>query len=390
MPIGGRTVGDGRLRINTAAADALNESLPGMEPEWARLIVAHREEHGYLRGPEDLGRVEGIDRGTAAALAPYIDWAVPPEQESVPKQEGVRRREWGWALVAVLTLVAFLWQLAFGSLPALVRAVQGSNPLGIWGAASGAGILAGLALGMSALVAFFLTEDRRRARKAVRFGVGGFSVALLAYTSAALVTASRYIFLDPGGWAELQRNPQDLVIFPIAVATALMGLPVLLVLWRPALAASPRLARQFDVGVTLAALALALTVWASGGATPVWFSILTGLWGLFFGWVALRALRRGESPFFSIARHLSPEQDTADHPEAGTGAAWGTWLNVRLPDEEDQRALKRYLDGRYPGSRSRSVLYAATVGGSLWLVAHSVSGVVEWLVGRGLERVFGL
>ena len=376
-------MGDGRVRINTAAADELNESLPGIEPEWARLIVAHREEHGYLRGPEDLGRVEGIDRGTAASLAPYIDWSVPPEQE------GVRRREWGWALVAVLTLVAFLWQLAFGSLPALVRAVQGSNPSGIWGAASGAGILAGLALGMSSLVAFFLTEDRRRARKAVRFGVGGFGVALLAYTSAALVTASRYLFLDPGGWAELQRNPQDLVIFPIAVAVALIGLPVLLVLWRPTLAASPRLARQFDAGVALAALALALTVWASGSLSPLWFSVLTGLWGLFFGWVALRALRSGESPFFSIARYLSPEQDTADRA-AGAEAAWGTWLNVRLPDEEDQRALKRYLDGRYPGSRSRSLLYALTVGGSLWLVAHSAGGAVEWLVGRGLERVFGL
>ena len=376
-------MGDGRVRINTAAADELNESLPGIEPEWARLIVAHREEHGYLRGPEDLGRVEGIDRGTAASLAPYIDWSVPPEQERM------QQREWGWALVAVLTLVAFLWQLAFGSLPALVRAVQGSNPSGIWGAASGAGILAGLALGMSSLVAFFLTEDRRRARKAVRFGVGGFGVALLAYTSAALVTASRYLFLDPGGWAELQRNPQDLVIFPIAVAVALIGLPVLLVLWRPTLAASPRLARQFDAGVALAALALALTVWASGSLSPLWFSVLTGLWGLFFGWVALRALRSGESPFFSIARYLSPEQDTADRA-AGAEAAWGTWLNVRLPDEEDQRALKRYLDGRYPGSRSRSLLYALTVGGSLWLVAHSAGGAVEWLVGRGLERVFGL
>jgi competence ComEA-like helix-hairpin-helix protein len=370
MPIGGRTVGDGRVRINTAAADELNESLPGIEPERARLIVAYREEHGYLRGPEDLGRIEGIDYETIAALVPYVDWSVPPDQERM------QQREWGWALVAVLTLVAFLWQLAFGSMPALVRAVQGSNPSGIWGAASGAGILAGLALGMSSLVAFFLTEDRRRARKAVRFGVGGFGVALLAYTSAALVTASRYLFLDLGGWAELQRNPQDLVIFPIAVAVALIGLPVLLVLWRPTLAASHRLARQFDAGVALAALALAMTVWASGSLSPLWFSVLTGLWGLFFGWVALRALRSGESPFFSVARYLSPEQDTADRA-AGAEAAWGTWLNVRLPDEEDQRALKRCLEGRYPGSRSRSLLYALTVGGSLWLVAHSAGGAVE-------------
>jgi competence ComEA-like helix-hairpin-helix protein len=342
-------VGDARVRINTAAADELNESLSGIELEQARHIVAYREEHGYLRGPDDLGRVKGIDREAAAALAPYIDWSVPPERK------GTQQREWGWALAAAVTLLAFLWQLAFGSLPALVRATLSTEPLGIWNAAADTGILASLALGMSALVAFFLTEDRQRARKAVLVGVAGFGVALRAYTSASLVTASRYLFLDPG-WAELRRNPQDLVVFPIAVAIALVALPVLLVLWRPALAASPRLARLFDTGLALTALGLVLTVWASEGASPLWFSVLNGSWGLFFGYVALRALRSGESPFIPLARYLTPERDTAQ--PAGAEAAWGTWLNLRLPDEEDQRALKRYLDQRYPGSRSRSILYA--------------------------------
>ncbi len=376
-------MGDARVRINTATADELNVSLSGIGPEQARLIVAYREERGYLRGPEDLGRVEGIDRDTAAALAPHIDWSVPPEREVA------QQREWGWALVAAVTLLAFVWQLAFGSLPTLVHAVQGSNPLDIWYAATDAGLQSGLVLGMSALVAFFLTDDRRRARKAVLVGFAGLIVALLAYVSATLATASRYLFLDSGGWAELRRNPQELVSVPTAAAIALVALPVLLVLWRPALAASPRLSRLFDVGLAFAALGLALVVWAFGGALPLWYSILNGLWGLFFGYVALRALRSGESPFFPLARYLTPERDTADRP-TGTETAWGTWLNLRLPDEEDQRALKRYLDQRYPGSRSRSVLYAVTVGGSLWLVAHSVGGAVEWLVGRGLERVFGL
>jgi competence ComEA-like helix-hairpin-helix protein len=382
MPTGGQAVGDARVRINTATADELNESLSGVGSEQARLIVAYREEHGYLRGPEDLGRVEGIDRGTAAALAPYIDWSIAPEREAT------QQREWGWALVAAGTLLAFLWQLAFGSLPALVHAVQGSNPLDIWYAATNAGLQVGITLGMSALVTFFLTDDRRRARKAVLVGFAGLIAALLAYVSATLATASRYLFLDSGGWAELRRNPQELVSVPTSAAIALVALPVLLVLWRPALAASPRLARLFDMGLALAALGLALVVWAFGGALPLWYSVLNGLWGLFFGYVALRALRSGESPFFPLARYLTPERDTAQ--PAGAEAAWGTWLNSRLPDEEDQRALKRYLDQRYPGSRSRSVLYASTVGGSLWLVAHSVGGAVEWLVGRGLERVFGL
>jgi competence protein ComEA len=87
MPIGGRTVGDARVGINTAAADELSESLPGIEPEQARLLVAHREEHGYFHGPEDLGRVEGIDRETVAALVPYMDWSVPKEQAGPHRRE---------------------------------------------------------------------------------------------------------------------------------------------------------------------------------------------------------------------------------------------------------------------------------------------------------------
>jgi competence ComEA-like helix-hairpin-helix protein len=382
MPVGGQAVGDARVRINTAAADELNEYLSDIEPEQARLIVAYREEHGFLRSPEELGQVEGIDRETVAALAPYIDWSVPPEREAS------QQREWGWALVAAATLLAFVWQLAFGSLPALVRAVQGSNLIDIWYAATNAGLQTGMVVGMSALVAFFLTDDRRRARRAVLVGFAGLMVALLAYVFVTLATVSRYLFLDSGGWAELRRNPQELVSVPTGAAIALVALPVLLVLWRPALAASPGLARMFDAGLALAALGLALVVWAFGGDLPLWYSVLNGLWGLFFGYVALRALRSGESPFFPLARYLTPERDTGRPADAET--AWGTWLNSRLPDEEDQRALKRYLDQRYPGSRSRSVLYASTVGGSLWLVAHSVGGAVEWLVGRGLERVFGL
>ena len=84
MPTGGgQAVGDARVRINTAAADELNGSLSGVGAEQARLIVAYRQERGYLRGPDDLGRVEGIDHDTAVALAPYIDWSVPPEREGI-------------------------------------------------------------------------------------------------------------------------------------------------------------------------------------------------------------------------------------------------------------------------------------------------------------------
>jgi hypothetical protein len=63
----------------------------------------------------------------------------------------------------------------------------------------------------------------------VLFGVVGFGVALLAYTSAAFVTTSRYFFLDPG-WSGLRRNPQELISVPIAFGIGLLAMPVVLVL----------------------------------------------------------------------------------------------------------------------------------------------------------------
>jgi hypothetical protein len=90
---------------------------------------------------------------------------------------------------------------------------------------------------------------------------------------------------------------------------------------------------------------------------------------LFFGYVALRALRSGESPFFPLARYLTPERDTADQP-AGAEAAWGTWLNLRLPDEEDQRAHCRRepLAGGARAERSRRVARREGAGAGVRLV----------------------
>ena len=78
---------DARVGINTATADDLSESLPGIEQERAWLLVAHREEHGYFRGPEGLGRVEGIDLKTVASLVPYMDCSVPKEQAGPHRRE---------------------------------------------------------------------------------------------------------------------------------------------------------------------------------------------------------------------------------------------------------------------------------------------------------------
>lgn len=59
--------GDGRVRVNRASAEEL-EQLPGVGPVLAARIAAHREENGPFRIVEDLLDVAGIGEGKLATL----------------------------------------------------------------------------------------------------------------------------------------------------------------------------------------------------------------------------------------------------------------------------------------------------------------------------------
>jgi competence protein ComEA len=63
----GSVDGDGRVRINRASAEELEE-LPGVGPVLAGRIAAHRDENGPFRSVEDLLDVPGIGEGKLATL----------------------------------------------------------------------------------------------------------------------------------------------------------------------------------------------------------------------------------------------------------------------------------------------------------------------------------
>lgn len=49
-----------KVNINTASADELDKTLPGIGPTLAQRIVDYRDQHGPFRSPEDLKNVSGI------------------------------------------------------------------------------------------------------------------------------------------------------------------------------------------------------------------------------------------------------------------------------------------------------------------------------------------
>lgn len=59
------------VSVNTATIDQLN-GLPGIGPQTAQAILAHRERNGKFQNPDELLQVPGIGPKKLAALRPYI------------------------------------------------------------------------------------------------------------------------------------------------------------------------------------------------------------------------------------------------------------------------------------------------------------------------------
>ncbi len=62
---------DGVVNINSAKASEL-AYLPRIGPALAERIIAHREENGEFKAPEDLMLVRGIGEKTFALMEPYV------------------------------------------------------------------------------------------------------------------------------------------------------------------------------------------------------------------------------------------------------------------------------------------------------------------------------
>jgi competence ComEA-like helix-hairpin-helix protein len=113
---------DPLTKINTATPEEV-QTLHDVGAKVAQRIVEHREEHGYLRGPEDLAQVHGISPEFAKYLNQFIDWRVPHKskiinlcldfchylQQSRIWRHGKWLRGYGWRVaVVVATLLTII------------------------------------------------------------------------------------------------------------------------------------------------------------------------------------------------------------------------------------------------------------------------------------------
>ena len=80
------------VNVNTASADELAR-LPRVGPSLAGKIVAHRQQHGPFKRPEDLMEVKGIGEKMFAILQPYLAVSGPTTLAEKVSSKGTTARK---------------------------------------------------------------------------------------------------------------------------------------------------------------------------------------------------------------------------------------------------------------------------------------------------------
>ena len=80
---------------------------------------------------------------------------------------------------------------------------------------------------------------------------------------------------------------------------------------------------------------------------------------------------------------------SATHDDVRAESIWVGWINSRLPDPGEQKALLDALQQAHPPSRWRTLRSLVITGAGTWILAATASAVWEWMVQNWLDSGFG-
>lgn len=367
------------IKINVETQEQIVK-LYGIGPKLAERIVRYREEEGFFRQPEDLAKVSGLSLELAVSLSPLIDWEIP----SPPEQP--ISRTWTLATLWMAVAVTVFYQTIYIRLTTLYQSIashQDGIPvwIGVWRGSSRVISGAAFFLGLVALSASDLTTVSKREKRLFRLSIMCGGIGLLGSLLNGLGFMLQVQLYGSGKWMDYVKDPSTISgIIPIAFPLVLI-LPDILVLWRSKLRSNLILSRIYNFGIVIGAPSIALWIWANRNSLPLWILIFNGVLGAGFASLGVYVIRTGES-FFDTNLLDSNVVKTINL------STWQTWLNTRLPDIAEQRALKKALDETYRPSRARSLTGLLVVGAGGWLLLTALSAIVQWVIDKGLDRVW--
>ncbi|HEU4885927.1 MAG TPA: helix-hairpin-helix domain-containing protein [Longimicrobium sp.] len=358
-----------QVDINTADAGELR-GLHRIGPALAARIVAFREQNGWFYGPDDLSRVDGVGLELAYVLDPYINWAIPPREET--KDEVWPGALW-WSIAALLLATALVY-LFRGLLPNIR---SGSWTL-VWAISA---FLLTTASVFCACVSTALAQSSRSVAGAVRhkrITLYFLAASVLMSVNYVLSLAALLALHMPDGSRRLAESPILVIELYSGISWVACCSAVVIAAFEPRYGQSRLLNAVFNGFILLESVRTAAQTWTfRESLLPIGVSCLLALYGAAFV-VSGVAILRGYSFLRFFASHLSVAagEDSTNR--------WVRWLNRQLPDPEDQKELLDALQRAHPESRWRLV-GLGIVSAGLSLLYHTVVAIWEWYVQNGIE-----
>lgn len=368
------------VRINIDTADDI-EKLYGVGRKLAERIVSYRNAHHYFQSPEDLAKVDGISLQLAVTISPHISWELPVEPVKYKDQN------WFNALIYFLVVLGGIWIIKNRMLPAVSYSFFdlqiGTPNAWIFLLISIALTIAICSIVLSQVVEIIISLSRNlalahRLQKIEFFFIIVFIIGAL---TSGFGHAMNYSLNNT--WQSLFTNIPYMLGITAFLSVFFGSFPIMLVAWKPKLVTNLFLSRIYDIGFLLTALVLAWYVWEYYRNQPIWVSFAFGFVGVVIMVAALDSIRIGHSIYFRIASAISLVELQVDDL-----SAWKKWVNARLPDPEQQKALKKALEEMHPSSRFNTIIYAMIFGVGGWLFLTALSAVIQWFIENMLNKFF--
>ncbi len=373
------------VKINLDSAEQI-KTLYDVGKETAEEIVRYRDEKGPFKSFEDLGAVVGKKHATF--LAPHIDWSV---KAATP---GVQRRNWLGAAIAAISsilvffryIIVYYWGLI--KYPSSIREfIKQFSGMGLLG--SGSYFLCNLTLtGLWIVFGCYCLSLRSDSKRHISkiLGVLLYIFVMFAILTVIGVWASGE---DAGGISTRAHPSYIWVLIFCKVAAMVLALVFLEGgIRRDKMRNNRTAALSYEFALAtigscdvLTSLAIRNELLTVGSLAAIALGLGLCIIGVYS---VLTVFRLNQGSIYTYCVNvLRYHSETNDENRVD----WLGWLNARLPDTAEQRALARALNSAYSNRFARSTpgLLLITVGG--FVVLNSISGVVQWYSVNGWQHI---
>lgn len=365
----------GKIKINSASREEI-ASLYHVGLILAERIIAYRIKHGFFKTAQDLAKVKGINVRLANLLSDNIDWEEPKDKPV--------KREWGAAFYFLFMQLFNLYYIVTIS-KSVANNIKNKEWLFIWINVS---VLCLIVMGAYTMFCFFLSFlsiDPKRKERLEHTSLWQIAISLIALISLGLGNFIFYQFYSPVGWTELANRPLAVIGLFWGIHLFVTYVPVFIILRYPKLVTNRIWEYLYEFTRMSIGIIMGWVGWELREDLSIIFSLLYGAIGIMYIWQGTKALISQETGYeIFLKQFLDPDSLVRKAIEI---VGWQEWINKRLPNPEQQKALQLALNEMYPPSRLKTIRNTIIIGIGSWLIITGLSSVIDWIIQKFLDSL---